>query len=550
MSSSNRVGLGIGALSLGLVLAMLWIAPARCAGISRVPQATDEWTVFTASADTRKVYVSSSTGNDSKDGLSPANAKRTIAAGKKLLRNSYPDWLLLKKGDSWDESFGIWVLAGRSKTERMLLSSYGTGTARPLLRTGTENGITVGDGAPNHVAIVGLHFWAHTYTGSEAQPKGVNWLNSSANFLLEDCCVQGYETNVVVMGFPQPLRHSNVVIRRNVIVDAYNTASSNSEGLFLADTDGLLIEQNVLDRNGWNVDRPGSNPTWFRRNVYIQNGCTEVTLRENIIASTDGVMLRPGGDVVDNLFLRNAISLVFGGGNFPELPGIRGAIRDNVMLDVGDLGSDGPAQGPRGWGITMENVAEVTIERNIMAHNTRGHDPIGMRFSYANGWSGNTRGVENARILGNIAYDWGVPFQFRGSLAQTVKILLQDGVVQNMATTGPLVVHENPDSAKGVTTARNTFYAHGTPSDHWMRAGNSNLSLAAWRALVQDVGSTSQQARFPDPARTIEKYQASLKGAPTFEAFLAEARKQSKDNWRVEYTARAVNTYIRAGFGR
>ena len=41
---------------------------------------------------------------------------------------------------------------------------------------------------------------------------------------------------------------------------------------------------------------------------------------------------------------------------------------------------------------------------------------------------------------------------------------------------------------------------------------------------------------------------ASLGKEPTFEAFLAEVRTQSKANWRREYTTRAVNDYIREGF--
>jgi len=34
-----------------------------------------------------------------------------------------------------------------------------------------------------------------------------------------------------------------------------------------------------------------------------------------------------------------------------------------------------------------------------------------------------------------------------------------------------------------------------------------------------------------------------------FDAFLAEVHKQSKANWREEFTAAAVNDYLRAGFG-
>ena len=113
------------------------------------------WTVFTPSADTRTVYVSSSLGNDSNNGLSEAAPKRTIAAGKALMRDNFPDWLLLKCGDTWDEPIGTWPNSGRSLTEPTLISSYGTGE-RPFLRTGTSDGVVPAYLTnPNYVSIVG-----------------------------------------------------------------------------------------------------------------------------------------------------------------------------------------------------------------------------------------------------------------------------------------------------------------------------------------------------------------------------------------------------------
>lgn len=55
---------------------------------------------------------------------------------------------------------------------------------------------------------------------------------------------------------------------------------------------------------------------------------------------------------------------------------------------------------------------------------------------------------------------------------------------------------------------------------------------------------------FYDPTRTVASYHASIGGQESLEAFLAGAREQSKhnNNWRVEYTANAVNTYLREGF--
>ena len=53
---------------------------------------------------------------------------------------------------------------------------------------------------------------------------------------------------------------------------------------------------------------------------------------------------------------------------------------------------------------------------------------------------------------------------------------------------------------------------------------------------------------FSDSSRSVETYDAFLGGPGTFNDFNLHVRAQSRDNWRQEYTADAVNDYIRAGF--
>ncbi len=99
---------------------------------------TQGWTVLTASSDTRTSYVSAA-GNDAWDGLSPdfvrgtSGPKLTINAGRTLLRDGSPDWLMLRRGDKFTGGLGGWNRSGRSVTEPMLISSYGSATARPVV---------------------------------------------------------------------------------------------------------------------------------------------------------------------------------------------------------------------------------------------------------------------------------------------------------------------------------------------------------------------------------------------------------------------------------
>src|SRR6185369_16029394 len=89
-----------------------------------LPVDANGWTVFTPSADTHIIYVSSSQGNDANDGLSVNTPVKTFNRGTSLMRQGFPDWLLLKKGDTWSgESLQIRT-SGRSATEPQLISSY------------------------------------------------------------------------------------------------------------------------------------------------------------------------------------------------------------------------------------------------------------------------------------------------------------------------------------------------------------------------------------------------------------------------------------------
>src|SRR5439155_9756143 len=101
------------------------------------------------------IYVSSSTGDDGNDGLTPTTPKRTIAAGYDLLRDGYPDWLLLRCGDVWHENIPAWNRSGRSATEPAVLWNYGSGS-RPLLLTGSMDGWRSrnGNASLSHIAVI------------------------------------------------------------------------------------------------------------------------------------------------------------------------------------------------------------------------------------------------------------------------------------------------------------------------------------------------------------------------------------------------------------
>jgi hypothetical protein len=556
MSSSARVlARVLVAASLGfpgLPLETAGCCPASRASRAVAPGGSEGWTELPASPDARTVYVSSSSGNDGNKGLTEAEPKRTVGAAKKLLRDGFPDRLLLRKGDVWDEPLGRWDLSGRSKTERMIVSSYGAEGGRPLLKTGSSNGFEANDGSRHdHLAIVGLHLWADKYAGGKESPRGFQVFGSTHDLLIEDCFVQAYDTNVVIQGTPEGRgRHEDVALHRCVIVDAYTTGNGNSAGLFVSSTDGLFVEECLFDHNGWRDDVAGSAPNWFRHNVYVQNGCTGVVFHGNIVAGSDGIQQRSGGTCEGNLFLKNALALQFGSGTTPEPEGVSGIVRENVVLDGRDLE---PGQA-RGWGLILGNVVDAKIERNVVAHNTTGRAPIPWVLNFDNG-HGNPKGLQNVVFEKNVVYDWGSG----GRGAQIVcyakgpfrNVTLKGNQIQELVDSGFLASWSasTPGLAAEIHGSENRWFRSKGGEARAFRLADADMDFAAFHAAIGDKTSTFAAVEYPDPNRTIATYQASIGGPPTLEAFLAEARKQSRSNWRPAYTAGAVGAYVRAGFG-
>src|SRR5580704_15944584 len=218
----------------------------RDVGLATTPNLdSNGWTVFTPSSDTHIVYVSSSIGNDSNSGLSTSTPVKTIAHGLSLLRRGYPDWLLLKKGDTWTEDNFLHV-SGRSPTEPMLISSYdpsqpgvpdpyGSTLARPIIKISSTlggagfaiqggGGAQLGDG--NNIAFVGLELYGFDRDPSSPNFNAANAGNSVGGIeallqitwmLIEDCKI-GFASEAIGIdaeGLGGAF-DSNVTIRRNV----------------------------------------------------------------------------------------------------------------------------------------------------------------------------------------------------------------------------------------------------------------------------------------------------------------------------------------------
>src|SRR5262249_54231837 len=129
----------------------------------------------------------------------------------------------------------------------------------------------------NNLAIVGLEFYNYTadwnYGGTDGGAGGLYFNNPTSWLLVEDCKFSFYG-NGVDFNYNQPQSNSNnITARRNVVVDNYGSGI-HSWGI----ATGFLVEENVVDRNGW----PQGNV--FFHNLYISGNNSNpgtVTLRGN-----------------------------------------------------------------------------------------------------------------------------------------------------------------------------------------------------------------------------------------------------------------------------
>jgi hypothetical protein len=522
------------------------------------------WTEFEPAPDTVTIYVSSSDGDDNNDGKTPETAVKTIAKGKSLLRDGgFPDWLLLKRGDVWKEAMGTWKKSGRSAMEPMVVSTYGDAMERPLLKTGTQKALYA-DKADTikHVAFVGLHFYANTRDPDSADfvgptgDEGFFWTAQADDLLLEDLKIESYKGNVSIQGINGKI--TNVRLRRSVIIDAYeienpdpNNQFDNSAGLYASNVTGLVIEGNVFDHNGWNDSPkvPGANPTNFNHNMYIQSSCADVTIRDNITtrASSHGFQARAGGTVEGNLVIDNPIGFSFGltnGAATPVPGGVTGHVSGNVVRDSDDI----TVNEKRGVGIQLGNIKSAIVEDNILAHDkTEGANHVAFELTRKISMIVPDEKIQDLTIQNNIVYDWRGGIRFSSTALVNVKVDKND--FQSPLRGQELVNYFSQGFNAGTKFNGNRWFSSDDPGQ-WFLTKDGPLSYQEWLTTSKEQGSSNMKVSYPDPERKLGTYHGSLGKTATFDAYIAEARQQSRKNYRFEYTAAGPIAYIREGFGK
>jgi hypothetical protein len=333
------------------------------------------------------VYVSSTAGKDSNNGLSSGSPISSFAKAAAIAKPG--DSVLLKAGDSWSQSMGIW-----SKS-CITIGSYGVG-AKPRITT-AQDGIAII--RASSFTVRGLSFVGINGTSR----SGIVTTGGNSNLVIDNCDVTGFRMNITAQGYYGPvygLRISNSRITRS-------NGIGMSSGLFADNVKNLVVENSVFDRNG------GAG-SMYNHGAYLTSSTTDAIVRNNTFSysSNFGLQARGGGTISGNQFLCNSIGLSVGivNGSGTHTPG-------GVVCNVTNNTFSGRGPGLNaGIGMDLGNVkcGLVSGNRFLNGGNLRAGVCVGLSRGNA---AGAQVGIRNLKITGNTSSSWGPYGTFRTSNA-------------------------------------------------------------------------------------------------------------------------------------
>lgn len=539
------------------------------------------WSILTPSADSRLIYVSANGDDTTAQTYLPSSAQvgadpynpsgailpyATIDAALAQARAGYPDYILLKRGDTWTRTAAFSLKAGRSATERAVLGYYGSDSARPVVK---HFGINLG--RASYSAVIGIQFTASQrnpnspdFVGFANVPNiagfdGLGGYNNSlvGGLLIEDCWFDWFSGNVLQSPQTTAPVLTDVIVRRNIITNNYST-NSHSQGFYSARA-SIWLEENVFDHNGWYQqgdtnfsDQAEGKATMFNHNTYFGEA-RETVFRNNLFLRASSIgnkftsntaagtnEVKTWDLLIDNnLYVEGEVGVSLGGNddqnNGPRWRNIH--FTNNVMTHIGRTR---PTLRTLGWGLDVQDWDGGKVTGNIFAH--WGDATLNNNFAIYS--SGHTNDVTYS---GNIVYNMstgGSLIAFRDGAIQTRTNFTANDIWTN--STGQVMSYALAGNAG---FDGNYYYSTRNPSQ-WFMVNGAYASLAQYQAAAGDTTSLARQRSYVAPERTIETYLADRGLATDMDSFATLLCTQSKFNWRPELGASAINDYMRTGFAR
>lgn len=285
-------------------------------------------------------------------------------------------WLLFERGYEYDGTDRLITRAsnGESALNPIYIGAYGEGSDPKI-----TDAVKVFQQDSNHVVLQGLDI--EEFVALEGN-----------NLLLDRISVSGEEGMNVqgIDGFTLVNSDLTDIVRQKPVNGGmiWDAGPDRTGGAYIAKVTGLLIEDNLVDRNGWaegydfnlSSDYPQA-PSKFSQNLYLQANNVDITLRDNISmrASSFGAQVRPGGLIEGNIFLDNnaAVNALGNPDGNGKLLGHYTLMLDNIITSAGHKRVVA-AEGALSMGIDGGGSAQSSYIGNIVTHRADPNNPTEM----------------------------------------------------------------------------------------------------------------------------------------------------------------------------
>lgn len=508
------------------------------ASVSVGTVASTGWTDFTqyADANSRIMYVSAD-GNDAiaspysiaQVGADPSQptiqviAYRTFDAARAMVRSEHRDWILFRRGDSFDLPNGLYshgvhfpfVHLAADAPIRKVIAAYGsealprpvlTSTALAMIRA---FGVGFGNSDRRYMNTAFVSLDIRPDSGVCCELYGVR------NLWFEDCIIDGASSMSPYQWNQDPIERygGGIVMRRCVVVDAFRPAGGHVQGLFTSKIEGVRLEECVFDRNGYvedptdpstwtaalTTDNPNSSAmpagqgvqphrTWFSRNLYLSS-YSGLFIRGCILSrSASSHQMRVGGVAERNAFIWNdsATTSKTQDDRRPWLTGV--TLRDNLVMHSDHLLTQ--ATSDAGLTATVGTGYSAKVENNIIAHFTRQSNAMIQCVGLEEYRTNPEEVGDQATVSGNVLVtESGVGLSLRGRTGRWGNgYNAYVGSQNDIAIGGIAVTTTEATEPEAWTLGANRFNATqfriGDP-DH-----RQTITFAQWQANGFDAGSS------------------------------------------------------------
>lgn len=521
------------------------------------------FTEYTQSLGGTTYYVSA-TGLNTNTGLSPSSPLLTPGAAAALMDTGSDDWCLFKSADTFTDdgtgatsSVGLANIAGFvnkrgvSPANPLRFDRYGTGARPKFDIKQKDQWIQCRSGTAN-LHIGSLEIYSSNNVGTGTAGTGITLSDNFTDGQIENCYIHEVASGISIVSFAG--HPDRVTIRRNVIQkNFYLSLAQVGVGIFCQGfTEGLLIEENLLDHNGHHPTYGGKNE--FRHNLYVTDTNQGYTCRRNISTRACNHGLgRCHGKVYHNIVQDCPTAILFAE-DATHYAGVSDEIYQNSIIGraLADAAADLAA------GISVYQGIQATTTETLLDvyDNTIANyavDGSGMTvYGITAGQVATVGGTLRVRL--NCFHD-----VHNTSNTPTAAIRLNAGswthvlTDNKFSTSGQMVWQFGSLATAGytLTATGNQYYSPAGVANTFYTQASGLRTYAQWVSAVSETGSSFTDPSFPDPTRDLAAYNAvELGGVGTLAAAITQLQSYDLDTWdNDDHGVYPRLNYIRGGFG-